>query len=81
LPAGAQLAPAFSAGIADFEGDGRLDLAVSENGAPTRLFHIGATRGTRVCIVGPAGNPTGIGTQIRLRYGEAARVAGSKSFR
>ncbi len=61
------------AAYADFDGDGRLDLAVSENGAPTRLFHnVGATPGIRVRIVGPAGNPTGIGTQMRLRYGEAA---------
>jgi hypothetical protein len=61
------------AAYADFDGDGRLDLAVSENGAATRLFHnVGATPGIRVRVVGPAGNPTGIGTQMRLRYGEAA---------
>ncbi len=61
------------AAYADFDGDGRLDLAVSENAAPTRLFHnVGASPGLRVRIVGPAGNPSGIGTQLRLRYGEAA---------
>ena len=61
------------AAYADFDGDGRLDLAVSENGAPTRLFHnVGATPGIRIRIVGPAGNPTGMGTQMRLRYGETA---------
>jgi len=60
------------AAYADFDGDGRLDLAVSENGAATRLFkNRGATPGLRVRVVGPAGNPTGIGTQLRLRYGEA----------
>ena len=58
------------AAYADFDGDGRLDLAVSQNGAPTRLFHnVGATPGLRVRIAGPPGNPTGIGTQMRLRYG------------
>jgi len=61
------------AAYADFDGDGRLDLAVSENGAPTRLFrNRRATPGLRVRVIGPAGNPTGIGTQMRLRYGDAA---------
>ena len=61
------------AAYADFDGDGRLDLAVGENGAPTRLFHnIGAVPGLRVRITGPAGNPTGIGTQLRLRFGDEA---------
>ncbi len=57
------------AAYADFDDDGRLDLAVSENGAATRLFHnVGATPGLRVRLLGPSGNPTGIGTQLRLRY-------------
>lgn len=58
------------AAYADFDGDGRLDLAVSENAAPTRLFHnTGATPGLRVRLLGPPGNPTLVGTQMRLRYG------------
>ncbi len=57
------------AAYADFDADGRLDVAVSENGASTRLFHnVGATPGIRVRLIGPAGNPAGIGTQLRLRY-------------
>ena len=61
------------AAYADFDGDGRLDLAVSENAGPTRLFrNRGATPGLRVRVIGPADNPTGVGTQMRLRYGEAA---------
>src|SRR5207244_1546583 len=45
-------------------------MAPSEYDAPTRLFtNRGATPGLRVRVIGPAGNPTGIGTQMRLRYG------------
>ncbi|HWP39131.1 MAG TPA: FG-GAP-like repeat-containing protein [Gemmatimonadales bacterium] len=59
------------AAYADFDGDGRLDLAVSQNAAPTRLFrNVGARPGLRVRLVGPPGNPAGVGAQIRLRYGE-----------
>jgi hypothetical protein len=59
------------AAYADFDGDGRLDLAVSQNGAATRLFrNKGATPGLVVRLVGPAGNPTGIGAHLRLRYGD-----------
>lgn len=59
------------AAYADYDGDGRLDLAVSQNGAATRLFHnTGAVPGLRVKLIGPPGNPTAIGAQLRLRYGE-----------
>ncbi len=59
------------AAYADFNGDGRLDLAVSENAAPTRLFrNVGGKPGLRVKLVGPPGNPSGIGAQVRLRYGD-----------
>jgi len=58
------------AAYGDFDGDGRNDLAVSQNGAETRLFrNAGAKPGLRVRVIGPAGNPTGIGTQLRLLYG------------
>jgi hypothetical protein len=59
------------AAYADFDGDGRLDLAVSQNGAATRLFrNAGAVPGLRVRLIGPLGNPTAIGTQMRLRYSD-----------
>jgi hypothetical protein len=59
------------AAYADYEGDGRLDLAVSQNGAQTRLFHnVGAKPGLRVRVQGPPSNPDGIGTQIRIVYGD-----------
>jgi hypothetical protein len=61
------------AGYADFDADGRLDLAISQNGATTRVFqNVGAAPGLRVRVSGAPGNPTGIGTQMRLRYGGEA---------
>jgi hypothetical protein len=61
------------AAYADFDGDGRLDLAVSQNGADTRLFrNIGAVPGLRVRLVGPPGNPSAVGAQLRLRYDDRA---------
>lgn len=58
------------AAYADFNADGRLDLAVSQNGAATLLFqNVAARPGLRVRVAGPPGNPTGIGTQMRLMYG------------
>ncbi|MGH7547759.1 MAG: FG-GAP-like repeat-containing protein [Gemmatimonadales bacterium] len=59
------------AAYADFDGDGRVDLAVSQSGAPTRLFrNVGAKPGLRVRLVGPPSNPSAIGARMRLRYGD-----------
>lgn len=56
---------------ADFDGDGRLDLVVTENAGATRLFrNQSATPGLRVRLAGPAANPDGIGAQVRLVFGE-----------
>jgi hypothetical protein len=59
------------AAYADYDGDGRLDLAVSQNGAPTKLFHNrGAKPGLRVRVEGPPSNPDGVGAQLRVVYGD-----------
>jgi hypothetical protein len=59
------------AAVADFDEDGRPDLAVGQNGAATRLFHnVGAKPGLRIRLKGPPGNAAGIGSQIRLQFGE-----------
>src|SRR5207302_5498891 len=51
--------------------DGRLDLAVSQNGAATRLFHNrGARPGLRVRVQGTPLNPDGVGAQLRIVYGD-----------
>jgi hypothetical protein len=57
------------AAFADFNRDGRLDLAISQNGAATKLYqNVGARKGLIVQLVGPPGNPTAVGAQIRLHY-------------
>ena len=61
------------AATADYDGDARADLAVTQNGALTRLFHNVAGRpGLRVVLAGGAGNPLGIGTQLRVQSGGRA---------
>jgi hypothetical protein len=53
--------------LCDYDGDGRVDLVVTQNGAETKLYHNdGAKPGLRVRLTGPAGNPNGIGATIRL---------------
>lgn len=60
-----------SAAYADFNADGRLDLVVTQNGAATKLFvNAGATPGLRVRVIGSAANPSGVGTQLRVDYGD-----------
>jgi hypothetical protein len=55
------------AAVADFDGDGRVDVAVAQNGAPMTLWrNIGGTPGLRVTLTGPAGNPLAIGAQLRI---------------
>jgi hypothetical protein len=59
------------AGFADYDADGRTDLAVSQNSGATRLFHNrGAKPGLRVRLRGSSNNPDAIGAQVRVVYGE-----------
>ncbi|SMO81774.1 FG-GAP-like repeat-containing protein [Fodinibius sediminis] len=62
---GEQRGAAFS----DFNGDGKIDLAVSQNNAGTRLFVNQAdSRGYRITLAGPPENSSGIGSAVRLVY-------------
>ncbi|MEO8428030.1 MAG: VCBS repeat-containing protein, partial [Verrucomicrobiota bacterium] len=57
--------------LCDFDGDGRVDLAVAQNSAATRLYRNQTGRvGLRVRLEGPVGNPQGIGAVLRLKWGE-----------
>src|SRR5206468_1446633 len=61
------------AALGDYDGDGRVDLVVTQNGAATKLYHnLGARPGLRVRLAGPPGNPAGFGAVLRL-------VSGGKS--
>lgn len=64
------------AAATDYDRDGRLDLAVAQNGAETRLFHNQLARpGLRVRLnAGPA-NPTGVGAVVRGVSGEVVGPA------
>lgn len=56
--------------LADYDGDGRIDLAVTQNGAATKLYHnMRAKPGLRVRLHGGPGNPTAVGASMRLLFG------------
>jgi enediyne biosynthesis protein E4 len=56
------------AAAADFDNDGRVDLAVSQNANQTLLFrNTHARPGLRIRLQGPPGNPHAVGASIRLR--------------
>jgi enediyne biosynthesis protein E4 len=57
---------------ADYDGDGRVDVAVGQNGGPTMLWHNrGGVPGVRVRLDGGPANPFAIGAQLRVVAGAA----------
>ena len=62
------------AAFADYDGDGRVDLVVAQNGAETKLYHNEHARpGVRVRLVGGPGNPRAIGAALRVVYRDGFR--------
>ena len=58
------------AATGDWDGDGRPDLVVAQNGEVALLFrNQRAEPGVRVRLAGPARNPTGLGATVRLKFG------------
>lgn len=58
-----------AAALADFNHDSRVDVAVTQNDGPTRLYvNQQARPGLRVVLTGPATNPDAIGAQLRIQY-------------
>ncbi|MCG8606663.1 FG-GAP-like repeat-containing protein, partial [bacterium] len=73
------------AALGDFDQDGRVDVAISQNGATTKLYrNAGAKPGLRVRLVGPPENRTAIGATIRLiyenRYGPSREVHSGSGY-
>ena len=73
------------AAAGDFDGDGRLDLIVAQNGAETRLYHNKTARpGLRVRLRGPKGNLDAFGAVVRLkcggRWGPARELHGGSGY-
>ncbi len=65
------------AALVDFNHDGRVDLAVSQNNGTTRLYvNQAAKRGLRVVLNGPLSNPDGVGAQMRVLYSGARKGPG-----
>jgi hypothetical protein len=73
--------------VSDDDADGRVDLAVGQNSAATKLYRNEAGMvGLRVRLLGPASNKAGVGTVMRLRYadgpmGPARWVAAGSGYR
>ena len=73
------------AALADYDGDGRIDLVVSQNGAETKLYHNERARpGLRVRLMDGPLNPHGIGAVLRVVYegsrGPAREVHGGSGY-
>jgi hypothetical protein len=61
------------AAAADFDRDGRVDLAVGQNADPTKLYrNRGARPGLRVVLRFHSGNPAAVGATIRIKYADGA---------
>ena len=64
------------AALGDFDRDGRVDVAVSQNSAETRLYrNAGSKPGLRVRLSGSSGNPECVGAILRLVSGGRAGPA------
>ena len=71
--------------LCDYDGDGRVDLVVSQNGAATKLYrNVGGKAGLRVRLAGAGSNGSGIGAVVRLgaegKWGAAREVHGGSGY-
>jgi len=62
------------AALADYDQDGRIDLAVAQHGGATRLFRNQSGQpGLRVRLEGSPINPQAVGAQMRVTYADGTR--------
>ncbi|SHF48138.1 Repeat domain-containing protein [Fodinibius roseus] len=62
------------AAVSDFNGDGRPDLAVTQNEGPVKLYrNRGSKPGIRIRLAGPPENRDAIGSGMRVRYEDGSR--------
>lgn len=60
--------------LGDFNRDGRVDLAVSQNAAVVKLYlNQTKKRGYRIRLIGPDGNKNAIGSSIRMIYNDGSK--------
>jgi hypothetical protein len=53
--------------LADFDHDGRIDIAMAQNSGRTRIYrNVGAVPGMRIKFQGPPENPDGTGAVVRV---------------
>ena len=61
-------------GLADYNNDGRLDVAVSQNGNALKLYrNVESPTGLSVRLQGPPANPWGIGSRIQVVYEDGSK--------
>ena len=59
------------AALSDFDRDGRVDLAITQNGNTTKLYrNENGAPGLRVVLRGTSDNPSAVGAVVRLVYGD-----------
>ena len=71
--------------VADYDGDGRCDVVMAQNGAPTMLYHNETARpGIRMRLVGAGGNESAIGAMYRAeregKWGPARELKAGSGY-
>ncbi len=62
------------ASLSDFNKDGKIDLAVSQNGSKTKLYKNNTPQsGISIRLKGPAANANSFGSSVRLIYENGTR--------